>query len=223
MEFSCDRSVPDTATSTLKYVAPQIKISTKSSKDSVEEAKVKLWEALANKLSGKVGANHGTNDLQKSWQDGFQAGFQQGWQQGFMQVQIQTVYHNNQMPMFPTFSPPMLRSMSASSQSSSERNMSPGFRSRSTSPEICHNKSSSNGMFIPSNSPPEQSVHSFHLPESPAHSSTNVCHLQSTTKLQGNMCFSCNRQTKYKCVKCYRFACNICSYPADPSDDYFFF
>ena len=165
MEFSCDRSVPDTATSTLKHIAPQTKKSTKCSKNSVEEAKIKLWEALADKLSGKVGSNHGTNDLQKCWQDGFQAGFQQGWQQGFTQVQMQTVYQNNQMPMFQTFPPPLFRSSSPSSQSSSERSISPGFRSRSTSPEILHNRSFS----MPSNSPPQQSFHSFHQPETPTY------------------------------------------------------
>ena len=216
MEFSCDHSNPDEATSTLKHVAPQTKKSTKGSKE--EEAKVKLWEALADKLSGKGGTNHDTNDFQKSWQDGFQAGWQQGWQQGFMQVQMQTVYQNNQMPMFHTFPPPMFRSSSPSSQSPSERSMSPGFRSRSTSPEIVH-KRSSNAMSMPSNSPPQQSFHNFHPPEPPTHSSTDLFPLNSTPKLHNNVCFMCNRETKYKCVKCNKFACNICSHPADPNDD----
>ena len=219
MEFSCDRSVPDTATSTLKHVAPQASKSTKGSKDNVEEAKVKLWEALADKLSGKgQKTNHSTNDLQKSWQDGFQAGFQQGWQQGFMQVQMQTMYSNNQMPMFNTFPPPMFRSSSPCSQSSSERSISPGFRTSSSSPASRYNRPSSSEMFR-SPSSPQQSSHDYNLSESPAHCSTDVLNLKSTPQQQNNMCFKCQRQTKYKCVKCDRFACNICSHPADPDDD----
>ena len=68
-------------------------------------------------------------------------------------------------------------------------------------------------------SSPQQSSHDYNLLESPAHCSTDVLNLKSTPQQQNNMCFKCQRQTKYKCVKCDRFACNICSHPADPDDD----
>ncbi len=182
MEFTCDRSIPDKATSTLQHVAPSIKKSDKYSKNNVEEAKVKLWEALAEKLS-KAGTTHGTKDWQQSWQDGFQAGFQQLWQQGFMQMQ--TMHPNNNSPMFHSFAQPTFRGPPPSSQYSN-RSISPRFSSCSTSPEMPPSRSPSPGGFSSQSSPPAvQSFQYCHPPELLDHSPsclTDLVSLMSTQK-----------------------------------------
>ena len=45
---------------------------------------------------------------------------------------------------------------------------------------------------------------------------TNHVLLDLTPKQQ-NKCLICSRETKYMCVKCNVFVCNICSQPANPN------
>ena len=235
MEFSHDRSVPDQATSSLRHVAPVTvkKSGVKRSNEAMEETKIKLWQALAEKLTNNVTPGTDNSIWQQAWQQGFQSGLQQGWQQYAMQAQMQKfpACMSMQMPPFniPVTPQPVFPGSSLFSQGSTSS--SPGYPSTASSPEVLQNTSASPIMFH--NSPPQlhdpstsqicqNSPPSFTSPQHPSSLSSKVIEsrhvdVESRHKQQNNKCFVCSRQTKYMCVKCNTFVCNMCSQPAHPN------
>ena len=243
MEFSHDRSTPDVATSTLRHVAPTTvkKSGVKRTNEAMEETKIKLWQVLTEKLSNNVTASDDNSSWQQAWQQGFQAGFKQGWQQYVMQTQMQTFPGMNiQMPTFniPVSSHQVFPNNSPHSQiSPSSTSSSPRYQNNASSPDVFQSNSPSPLMF--QNSPHQQLLHDPSTPQifnrTTPSSSTSV---QSTSSLssddavesnatnhvlldltpkQQNKCLICSRETKYMCVKCNVFVCNICSQPANPN------
>lgn len=220
MEFCMDKSIPDDAVSTLSHVAPVPKKAAKTGKINLEEKKAKLWEVLAERLGGENSAcDNGT--WQQAWQQGFQAGFQQAWQQ------CSQMFMPQQMQSFaaPEKTSPNIQSMPPAFHSTYFRNTHPSYQFSSTIP----NMSRANSAYpVRPNSPvsPLMSVQ----PE-PSYSPTAHAQPSPPQRIQPltprsrpgrfntaniNMCVDCGRITKYMCVDCSNYACNVCSTPADP-------
>jgi hypothetical protein len=213
MEFCMDKSLPDDAVSTLNHIAPVPK--KKKSKNDYEEKKAKLWEVLSERLTEST-SNINGNTWQNAWQQGFQTGFQQAWQQCsqmLMQQQIQPFATTSMdiQGMQPSFRPNFFGNTSVSSSSTGRTNNpfmqiqpEPNCSQQFQTPPMHRARSRYHTPPSPHQPPPQ------HQPPMTPRSRPGKANTANT-----NMCAECGRVTKYMCVNCPKYVCNVCSTPAD--------